>query len=291
MQRKEGDVAGADPAQMRLQIYPRRKAGQKHKDSRTGTAVVVTLEVLHGFAEIPLVHAAKKLGISKTALKSACRTLGLERWPFRRPPEEPKPKPKSESAGRKRGSAGSVRGGGGEEENDGGRAKGRKKQKVSATSVSKAALGKLGKHAHHEKEIVIEEELEEQQLFEEECGHDEGVESGFDEMDSCHDLDDHVSKDPGDAFDHQHGAAMEDDMHEECRQRDEDWGSGTEEGTEGTSSTGADGTSEKTSGDESGSRSSGDDEAPAGAEGCHAEQVLPPIAPALAGRDAPWAAA
>ena len=74
-----------DPAKMRLQIYPRLKAGQKKRESGTGTAVVVSLEVLNGFADIPLVQVAKKLGISKTALKSACRTLGLERWPFLRP--------------------------------------------------------------------------------------------------------------------------------------------------------------------------------------------------------------
>jgi len=73
-----------DPSQMRLQIYPRRKAGQKKRDHSTGNAVVVTLEVLQGFASMPLVQAAKKLGISKTALKSACRTLCIDRWPFRR---------------------------------------------------------------------------------------------------------------------------------------------------------------------------------------------------------------
>ena len=107
MQRKSESVVGtSNLAQMRLQIYPRRKAGQKKRDSGTGAAVVVTLEVLQSFADIPLVHAAKKLGISKTALKSACRTLGLERWPFRRPldsqPTPNLPKTKGEVTGKKR---------------------------------------------------------------------------------------------------------------------------------------------------------------------------------------------
>jgi hypothetical protein len=99
---------------------------------------------------------------------------------------------------------------GGEEVDDRGRAKERKRQKVSATSVSKAGPGgKRGKHAP-EREIVVAEELEEHEHFDEECGHDEGVESGFDEMDSCHDLDDHVSKD---AFD-PHGELVLKGIHE-----------------------------------------------------------------------------
>ena len=73
----------ADAERMELQIYPRRKAGQKKRDvGSTGKAVMVSLKVLEEFADIPLVHAAKSLGISKTALKSACRALGLDRWPW-----------------------------------------------------------------------------------------------------------------------------------------------------------------------------------------------------------------
>ncbi|EKX35142.1 hypothetical protein GUITHDRAFT_118689 [Guillardia theta CCMP2712] len=71
--------------QPQLQIFPRRKAGQSKRDHGSNTAVVLSLEILQSFSEVPLVQAAKKLGISKTALKSACRTLGLERWPFRKP--------------------------------------------------------------------------------------------------------------------------------------------------------------------------------------------------------------
>ena len=98
----------ADAERMELQIYPRRKAGQKKRDvGSTGKAVMVSLKVLEEFADIPLVHAAKSLGISKTALKSACRALGLDRWPFRRltdaPSAEPAPKkPERRQAGKRR---------------------------------------------------------------------------------------------------------------------------------------------------------------------------------------------
>mmetsp|Transcript_34969 Transcript_34969/g.54656 ORF Transcript_34969/g.54656 Transcript_34969/m.54656 type:complete len:359 (-) Transcript_34969:171-1247(-) len=76
---KEGVAAAKQ-----LHIFPRRKAGQEKRNVGSGSAVVLTLEVLQKFCEVPLVQAAKSLGISKTALKSACRNLGLVRWPFRR---------------------------------------------------------------------------------------------------------------------------------------------------------------------------------------------------------------
>ena len=257
MQRK-GDMdagAGTDPSQMRLQIYPRRKAGQKHKDSRTGAAVVVTLDVLHGFADIPLVHAAKKLGISKTALKSACRTLGLERWPFRRPPEEPKPTPKAESIGKKRAASGGLRGAGAGVGACSGKGRGRKRQKVS---VQKASGGQGG--AKNRAEVKDEVEDEEEQ-FSEGCPREEDADSGFEDVDSSHDFEEHMSADQGeDDFDDPHGVELVEIVPDERQQRDEDWGSGTEGGETGTSSShGAQGTSEKTSGDESGGRSSGDE--------------------------------
>eukprot|EP00290_Baffinella_frigidus_P002687 CAMPEP_0180185246 /NCGR_PEP_ID=MMETSP0986-20121125/42282_1 /TAXON_ID=697907 /ORGANISM="non described non described, Strain CCMP2293" /LENGTH=454 /DNA_ID=CAMNT_0022139039 /DNA_START=30 /DNA_END=1394 /DNA_ORIENTATION=+ len=67
-----------------LTIFPRRKAGQLKRDTDNTLPVQLTLQMLHEIAHIPLIAAAKKLGISKTALKNACRSLGLERWPFRR---------------------------------------------------------------------------------------------------------------------------------------------------------------------------------------------------------------
>lgn len=71
-----------------LVIFPRRKAGQSKRQADNEAPVKLTPESLEAIANIPLVAAAKKLGISKTALKNACRNLGLKRWPFRRRRED-----------------------------------------------------------------------------------------------------------------------------------------------------------------------------------------------------------
>ena len=71
-----------------LVIFPRRKAGQSKRQADNEAPVKLTPESLEEIANIPLVAAAKKLGISKTALKNACRHLGLKRWPFRRRRED-----------------------------------------------------------------------------------------------------------------------------------------------------------------------------------------------------------
>jgi len=71
-----------------LVIFPRRKAGQSKRQSDNEAPVKLTPDILEEIASIPLVAAAQKLGISKTALKNACRNLGLKRWPFRRRRED-----------------------------------------------------------------------------------------------------------------------------------------------------------------------------------------------------------
>jgi len=71
-----------------LVIFPRRKAGQSKRQADNEAPVKLTPEILEEIANIPLVAAANKLGISKTALKNACRNLGLKRWPFRRRRED-----------------------------------------------------------------------------------------------------------------------------------------------------------------------------------------------------------
>ena len=45
--------------------------------------VNITLETLRNFADVPLSKAATHLGISPTAMKKACRKLGVTRWPYR----------------------------------------------------------------------------------------------------------------------------------------------------------------------------------------------------------------
>eukprot|EP00293_Proteomonas_sulcata_P012163 CAMPEP_0184290910 /NCGR_PEP_ID=MMETSP1049-20130417/3043_1 /TAXON_ID=77928 /ORGANISM="Proteomonas sulcata, Strain CCMP704" /LENGTH=677 /DNA_ID=CAMNT_0026598191 /DNA_START=116 /DNA_END=2149 /DNA_ORIENTATION=- len=81
-ERQEGDKAAST-------IFPRRKQGQQRKDS-TGP-VVVTLELLEQYSDISLTDAAKKLGISPTAVKKACRKLGVQRWPYKKNPDPVEP--------------------------------------------------------------------------------------------------------------------------------------------------------------------------------------------------------
>ena len=234
----------ADPAQMRLQIYPRRKAGQKKRDSSTGTAVVVTLDVLQGFADIPLVHAAKKLGISKTALKSACRTLGLERWPFRRPADAlsiEEPEPKGVLTLKKRKSAERVRRGTG---------RGRswsaavgKRQKVARQNPATE-----DKEGESETPRLGEDEEEREGSGDEEEGSVD--EAGEQDGESVNDFNEDDSKDA--VFDHR------DDI-DKIDRRSEDWESDTEEGDGIASSHGVPGSSDKTSSDEAAERSSCDE--------------------------------
>lgn len=68
--------AGKQPQVKReLVIFPRRKAGQDKRQADNEAPVKLTPEILDKISDIPLVAAAKKLGISKTALKNACRHL------------------------------------------------------------------------------------------------------------------------------------------------------------------------------------------------------------------------
>ena len=64
-------------------VIPRRKAGQV--SSNTASPVSITLETLGLYANVPLSKAATLLGISSTAMKKACRKLGVTRWPYNVP--------------------------------------------------------------------------------------------------------------------------------------------------------------------------------------------------------------
>jgi len=59
-------------------VIPRRKPGQSLEETK---AVCISLETLERFSNIPLAKAAVALGISPTAMKKACRRLGITRWP------------------------------------------------------------------------------------------------------------------------------------------------------------------------------------------------------------------
>jgi hypothetical protein len=60
-------------------IFPRRKMGEA---ARGSDAVWLSVDVLNSLADRSLASAAKLLGISSTALKKACRELGVGRWPY-----------------------------------------------------------------------------------------------------------------------------------------------------------------------------------------------------------------
>mmetsp|Transcript_47677 Transcript_47677/g.149403 ORF Transcript_47677/g.149403 Transcript_47677/m.149403 type:complete len:162 (+) Transcript_47677:163-648(+) len=62
-------------------IFPRRKAGQQTRVN--SKPVVLNEKTLQQFFSLPLHEAAYKLGISATAMKSACRKLGIKKWPYR----------------------------------------------------------------------------------------------------------------------------------------------------------------------------------------------------------------
>mmetsp|Transcript_27396 Transcript_27396/g.56066 ORF Transcript_27396/g.56066 Transcript_27396/m.56066 type:complete len:325 (-) Transcript_27396:165-1139(-) len=64
-----------------LRIIPRTKTVQSKKVKRTTEAVEVSVETIRALSSYSEVAAAASLGISVTALKHACRTLGFEKWP------------------------------------------------------------------------------------------------------------------------------------------------------------------------------------------------------------------
>ena len=64
-------------------VFPRRKPGHTKREPCSAVApVAVSLEVLESLASYSLPLAASKLGISATAMKKACRKLGISRWPY-----------------------------------------------------------------------------------------------------------------------------------------------------------------------------------------------------------------
>ena len=62
-------------------IFPRRKQGQHARIN--SQPVVLDEAALSQLFTLPLHKAAVKLGISATAMKSACRKLGIKKWPYR----------------------------------------------------------------------------------------------------------------------------------------------------------------------------------------------------------------
>jgi hypothetical protein len=64
-------------------VMPRRKPGQLLQEA----PVCITLELLSRLSSVSLAKASTLLGISSTAMKKACRQLGVTRWPHGATPE------------------------------------------------------------------------------------------------------------------------------------------------------------------------------------------------------------
>lgn len=81
-------------------IFTRRRAGQKVRISNE--PVALSKKRLQELFDLPLKEAASHLGISMTAMKKACRRMGLERWPYRKVNlPAPLPLPPTDRRGRK----------------------------------------------------------------------------------------------------------------------------------------------------------------------------------------------
>ena len=65
-------------------IFPRKKAAA-FADGRVSDSepVIITKEFIEAYFNMPMVQACAELGVCCTAMKKACRKLGLERWPYR----------------------------------------------------------------------------------------------------------------------------------------------------------------------------------------------------------------
>mmetsp|Transcript_10274 Transcript_10274/g.26611 ORF Transcript_10274/g.26611 Transcript_10274/m.26611 type:complete len:292 (-) Transcript_10274:468-1343(-) len=76
-----GEEGEEDSGNMSL-IFTRRRAGQSARASNE--PVVLNRKRVQQLFDLPLKDAAALLGISMTALKKACRKIGVERWPYRK---------------------------------------------------------------------------------------------------------------------------------------------------------------------------------------------------------------
>uniref|UniRef100_A0A7S0EGQ8 RWP-RK domain-containing protein n=1 Tax=Hanusia phi TaxID=3032 RepID=A0A7S0EGQ8_9CRYP len=65
-------------------VCPRkRKAGNGQSARQPDDPVVLTRELLEGLFDRSLASASEALGICPTAIKKACRRLGIDKWPYK----------------------------------------------------------------------------------------------------------------------------------------------------------------------------------------------------------------
>ncbi|EKX31078.1 hypothetical protein GUITHDRAFT_122720 [Guillardia theta CCMP2712] len=75
-------------------VCPRKKreSSWKHDAINSDEPVALTKELLESHFNSPLALVSKKLGICPTAIKRACRKLGISKWPYKSPNPGPKKK-------------------------------------------------------------------------------------------------------------------------------------------------------------------------------------------------------
>eukprot|EP00960_Hanusia_phi_P056631 763329-Hanusia_phi.AAC.11 len=85
----------------KIRIFPRTKKGDLKKLHKTRGRAPLTfdLDYITSLFDVPQEKAAKTLGISLAAIKRACRQLGIERWPYKRPRKSGSASPSLESDG------------------------------------------------------------------------------------------------------------------------------------------------------------------------------------------------
>jgi hypothetical protein len=75
-------------SQLHAQVKPRLKRRKNHNveldHPSNATLIHLDIENLRPHFHLPLGQAAKKIGVCKTALKKACRKIGIVGWPFRK---------------------------------------------------------------------------------------------------------------------------------------------------------------------------------------------------------------
>ncbi|EKX38620.1 hypothetical protein GUITHDRAFT_115168 [Guillardia theta CCMP2712] len=64
-------------------VCPRRKKNPSAAKRDAEDPVVLTRELLESLFSLPLSSASERLGICPTAIKKACRKLGIPKWPFK----------------------------------------------------------------------------------------------------------------------------------------------------------------------------------------------------------------
>jgi hypothetical protein len=81
---REKNMKGSQGGNVKVHLFPRRKAGDDIFPEKGRLPVKVDRETVESLFGVPQPDAARALGISLTSLKQVCRKLGVTRWPYQR---------------------------------------------------------------------------------------------------------------------------------------------------------------------------------------------------------------